>query len=155
MDENNFAGWGNGDRFGSDPGVFRRRRMRPGRLTGTDANLETFGRRSGYQNREDYEDENPSIHTAGPYVGVGPRGYQRPDQRIYEDICERLSRHGQIDASNIQVEVQQGEVTLKGSVENRRAKRMAEELADTVSGIRDIHNELRIRNTGKGFVNEE
>lgn len=160
QEDNDFADWGKGDRWGSDPGVFRRRPMRPGRLAGTDANLETFGRRSGYQGREGYEDEGSSIYTdtwsaSGPYSGIGPRGYQRPDRRIYEDICDRLSYHGQIDASDIEVDVQQGEVTLKGTVEDRRAKRMAEDIADTVSGIRDIHNELRVRNTAKGFVNKE
>lgn len=39
--------------------------------------------------------------------------------------------------------VESGEVTLAGSVEGRRAKRRAEDLADTVSGVRHVQNNLR------------
>lgn len=81
----------------------------------------------------------------GPYTGRGPKGYQRSDDRIYEEACERLSRHGYLDARDIELEVNNGEVTLKGSVDSRRAKRMAEDSIESVSGIRDIHNQLFIK----------
>lgn len=87
----------------------------------------------------------------GPHSGRGPRGYQRNDQRIEEDICERLTQHGQIDAEDIQVQVKKGEVTLTGTVESRRTKRMAEDLIDSVSGVKDVHNQLRVqRREGQG-----
>jgi hypothetical protein len=76
---------------------------------------------------------------------VGPKGYQRSDERIYEDVCERLTRHGQVDARNIQVEVKQGEVTLKGTVISRQSKCMTEDSADSVTGVQDVHNELKIQ----------
>src|SRR5207237_3035463 len=41
----------------------------------------------------------------GPYTGHGPRGYQRGDDRIREDVCERLTRHGMLDASDVEVVV--------------------------------------------------
>jgi hypothetical protein len=81
----------------------------------------------------------------GPHSGRGPRGYQRNDQRIEEDISERLTQHGQIDAEDIEVQVRNGEVTLTGTVESRQAKRMAEDLIDSVSGVKDIHNQLRVQ----------
>lgn len=81
----------------------------------------------------------------GPHTGRGPRGYQRSDERIQEDINERLTQHGQINAQDINVNVQQGEVTLTGHVDNRQAKRMAEDIADNVSGVKDVHNQLRVR----------
>lgn len=80
----------------------------------------------------------------GPFAGVGPRGYQRSEESICEEVCERLTRHGRIDATDISVSVDDGEVTLEGTVENRRAKRMAEDIAESVRGVRDIHNRLRI-----------
>lgn len=83
-------------------------------------------------------------HIPGPHTGRGPRGYQRSDQRIEEDVCERLTHHGQIDASDIEIAVSDGEVTLTGTVEDRRIKRMAEEALDTIPGIRDVHNQLRV-----------
>jgi hypothetical protein len=82
---------------------------------------------------------------AGPHSGRGPQGYQRSDARIEEDICEHLTHHGMLDASGIQVQVEGGEVTLTGTVESRQAKRLAEDILDGISGIRDIHNQLRVQ----------
>lgn len=79
----------------------------------------------------------------GPYAGQGPRGYQRSDDRIKEDVCERLTQHGNIDATNIEVSVSNGEVTLRGTVENRDMKRRAEDAVESVSGVQDVRNELR------------
>ena len=79
----------------------------------------------------------------GPYAGQGPRGYQRSDDRIKEDVCERLTQHGNVDARNIEVTVSNGEVTLRGTVEDREMKRCAEDAAESVSGVQDVRNELR------------
>ena len=71
-------------------------------------------------------------------------GYRRPDNRITDDVCDRLTRHGWIDATDIEVRVENGEVTLEGTVDSRRAKRLAGDVADSVSGVQDVHNRLRI-----------
>jgi len=84
----------------------------------------------------------------GPYRGRGPRGYQRGDDRIREDICERLSQHGMLDATDVDISVVTGEVTLRGSVPSRWAKREAEDVVESVSGVRDVHNELRVTQPG-------
>jgi hypothetical protein len=81
----------------------------------------------------------------GPYSGRGPRGYQRSDERIREEICDRLTQHGQLDASDVQVQVNHGEVTLQGTVDHREAKRSAEDTAESVAGVRDVHNQLRVQ----------
>lgn len=88
----------------------------------------------------------------GPFIGQGPAGYQRSAQRIREDVCERLTRHGQLNARNIQVEVDEntGEVTLNGTVDSRRSKRIAEDVAESVTGVPDIHNQLRIEPQQEG-----
>jgi hypothetical protein len=91
---------------------------------------------------------------AGPHSGRGPQGYQRSDARIEEDVCEHLTRHGMLDATGIQVQVENGEVTLTGTVESRQAKRLAEDILDAISGVRDIHNQLRVqRDEGQGHQN--
>jgi len=79
----------------------------------------------------------------GPYKGRGPKGYQRSDDRIREDVCDRLTRHGRIDATDIQIQVRHGEVTLDGIVDTREAKRMAEDVAESVDGVRDVVNHLK------------
>ena len=58
--------------------------------------------------------------------------------------------HGQIDARDITVEVSGGEVILRGTVDGRRTKRMVEDVIENVSGVRDIHNELRINQRQDG-----
>lgn len=82
---------------------------------------------------------------AGSYAGRGPKGYQRSDERIREDICEGLMADPEIDASTMTVEVKDGEVTLEGTVEDRATKRAAEDLADDVLGVKQVHNRLRVR----------
>lgn len=80
----------------------------------------------------------------GPFVGRGPRGYQRSDERVREEICERLTRHGRIDATELEISVKNGEVTLSGSVDDREAKRLAEDLAEDVFGVRDVNNQIKV-----------
>ena len=78
------------------------------------------------------------------FAGRGPRGWQRSDERIREDVNERLTDNPYIDATDIEVQVKDAEVTLAGSVEDRSAKRLAEDLAASVSGVKDVHNQLRL-----------
>jgi BON domain-containing protein len=84
----------------------------------------------------------------GPHAGRGPRGYTRSDERIREDVCDRLAQHGYVDASDIDVRVSDGEVTLEGGVRERQEKRIAEDVAERVAGVRDVHNLLRVNREG-------
>jgi osmotically-inducible protein OsmY len=81
----------------------------------------------------------------GQYVGRGPRGYRRGDERIREDVCDRLTDDPRIDASDIDIQVKEGEVTLAGSVRTREEKRFTEDLIERVSGVRDVNNNLKVR----------
>jgi osmotically-inducible protein OsmY len=83
----------------------------------------------------------------GPHAGRGPKNYRRPDERIREDVIGRLTQHSMIDATDIEVTVNNGEVTLAGTVESRQMKRWAEDEADCVWGVVDVHNQLRIHTT--------
>ena len=78
------------------------------------------------------------------YVGRGPKGYRRSDERIREDVCDRLADDPRVDASEIEVAVKDGEVTLTGSVNDRHAKRRSEDVASQISGVRDVQNLLRV-----------
>jgi BON domain-containing protein len=84
------------------------------------------------------------LRKAGRYAGRGPKGYQRSDDRIKEEICDRLTEAPEIDAAEIEVTVQNGEVTLQGSVPERSMKRAAEDTAESVSGVQQMHNRLRV-----------
>jgi hypothetical protein len=77
--------------------------------------------------------------------GKGPKNYQRSDERIREEVCERLTFDPDIDASDISVFVKDREVRLSGTVEERPIKFMVEQLVSHVAGVEEIHNELRVR----------
>jgi osmotically-inducible protein OsmY len=83
--------------------------------------------------------------------GRGPKGYTRSDDRIKEDVNDRLTDYAYLDASNIDVDVTGGEVVLTGTVESRYAKRMAEDIAEDVSGVRNVENRLRISGNGSAY----
>jgi osmotically-inducible protein OsmY len=80
----------------------------------------------------------------GPFTGRGPKGYQRSDERIREDVSEDLALAGDIDASEIEVRVNNCIVTLEGEVQTREEKRFAEDIAEAAPGVRDVHNNLRL-----------
>jgi hypothetical protein len=81
--------------------------------------------------------------------GRGPKGYTRSDERIREDVSDRLTYDDIVDASDIEVLVQGGEVTLNGFVDSRTAKRRAEDCADQAIGVGHVQNNLRVRETPK------
>ncbi|RAW01394.1 BON domain-containing protein [Pseudochryseolinea flava] len=81
----------------------------------------------------------------GRHRGKGPKGYQRSDERIKDDINDRLSDDAFVDASDIDVTVQNGEVTLTGTVQSRSDKRRAEDVAEAVSGVKNVEVRLRVQ----------
>ena len=88
------------------------------------------------------------IRREGSHTGKGPRNYQRRDERILEDINDLMCDNAYLDASEIDVTVLEGNVTLSGTVENRESKRLAEDIAESVSGVKNLENTLRIRKHG-------
>jgi hypothetical protein len=82
--------------------------------------------------------------------GRGPKGYQRRDERIREDIADWLTDDAWIDASDIEVAVERGEVTLSGTVDSREARRRAEDIAEAAAGVTYVQNNLRVRRADEG-----
>lgn len=71
------------------------------------------------------------------------------DEALWRAVMDRLTDDRRLDARDIQVDVRDGEVTLRGVVEDRDQKRRAEDLAD-ISGVVDVHNHLTIRDRYAG-----
>jgi osmotically-inducible protein OsmY len=80
----------------------------------------------------------------GMYAGRGPPGYRRSDERIREDVNERLTDDCRVDASDVEVSGDNGVVTLTGRVGSRNEKWRAEDVAESVSGVTDVSNQLRV-----------
>jgi hypothetical protein len=77
-----------------------------------------------------------------------PKSYTRSDDRIREDLYERVMRHDYIDASDLVIVVAQGVVTLDGSVPERHMKHDIENIADACPGVKDIENRIRVNRPG-------
>ncbi|HEX5046831.1 MAG TPA: BON domain-containing protein [Gammaproteobacteria bacterium] len=80
----------------------------------------------------------------GPHTGRGPKGWKRSDQQVIEEASQRLERDGEVDATDIEVLAESGVITLRGSVPDRATKRRAEECVESIYGVRDVMNELRV-----------
>ncbi len=137
--------------FGDEPnqrhggGAYRNRELDYGQDFGPSPYRD--GRRDSWRSWPE-PDRDSLRRNPGQFVGRGPRGYKRSDERIEEEINERLTQHGDVDATEIEVAVQNAEVTLRGSVDSRQAKRLAEDIADSVFGVKETNNQIRIRRQG-------
>lgn len=80
----------------------------------------------------------------GPHIGKGPKGWARSDERIHEQVCDALAMDPYIDASEIEVSVQNGIVTLSGKVDHRSTKRRAADCIENLPGVRDVDNNISI-----------
>jgi hypothetical protein len=78
-----------------------------------------------------------------PYP-LGPKGYQRSDERICEDISERLMEAYHIDSSEVTVRVMGGKAILEGTVPDRRMKHAIEDMACAAPGVQDVENRVRV-----------
>lgn len=118
-----------------------------------------YGQRTGYgrgsiatepsgwnrgREQEGYESRMWSEGMSG-HRGRGPRNFIQSDDRINQRVCEVLADDDRIDASDVDVNVKDGEVTLSGTVDDRRAKRLAEDVIEELPGVVDVQNRLRVR----------
>ncbi|MCB8821559.1 BON domain-containing protein [Microvirga rosea] len=134
-DRSGTSTFGRGSRdYGEDRGFFER---------ASDEVRSWFGDEEADRRRDRDMRQAESYHR-----GRGPKGYQRSDERIREDVNDRLTDDPHIDASEIEVTVMSREVTLNGIVQSRFEKRHAEDLAESVSGVTHVQNNLRVRQVG-------
>lgn len=70
---------------------------------------------------------------------------RRPDADILAAVRENLADAPDVDAEDITVDVQNGEVVLEGVVPVASMVEAAEDVANGVWGVGDVHNHLRVR----------
>lgn len=87
----------------------------------------------------------------GPHRGKGPKGYTRSDDKIRDDINDKLYHDSYVDAGDIEVTVSNGEVTLTGTVDSRDTKHRAEDLAEEVTGVNNVSNNLKVNKTSSSW----
>ena len=74
----------------------------------------------------------------------GPRSRRKSDENLTQEIREILTADPELEATDIEVEVEGGAVTLRGAVVDSDARLLAEELVESLSGVREVHNRLRV-----------
>lgn len=141
-------GSGDFEPYGGERWSWGRETLSPGGERGFRVYGELYGhaqeghghrRRPYYAGASNADDRLPRM---GPYTGRGPRNYRRSDERIKEELFRRLTAESWLDASDIEIEVAEGEVSLRGAVDTRRSRRLAEEIAAAVPGVREVHNRI-------------
>jgi hypothetical protein len=116
---------------------------------GYDRDYVSRDRIEGIHGRRDFSERGPLERLGDRFreglrkLGKAPKAYTRSDERIREDIYDRLM-HGWVNAEHVEVQVKNGEVTLIGLVEERRDKRIIEDIIDDVLGVKDVHNQLKV-----------
>jgi len=108
--------------------------------------------RGGY---DQHSNQRAGMKQPGGFAGKGPKGYQRSDERLREHISESFMHHDELDASDIEVKVESGNVTLTGTVPSRHCKRLAEDLAEDCMGVKDVANQLRVQAAGDTSASRE
>ena len=103
-----------------------------------------FFERAGDEIASWFGDEDAARRREMDHAGRGPSDYTRSDERIREDVNDKLTDDSRVDASSISVTVSSGEVTLNGTVRDRGSKRRAEDVAERVSGVKHVQNNLRV-----------
>jgi osmotically-inducible protein OsmY len=103
-----------------------------------------FFDRAGDEVASWFGDEEAARRREMDHRGRGPAGYTRSDERILEDACDALTEDWRVDGRQIQVTVENGELTLDGTVQSRAQKRRAEDCVEDLSGVRHVQNNLRV-----------
>ena len=81
------------------------------------------------------------------FLLVWPLAAQQPnktDDRIYDQVRERLADDADVKGGAIDVSVKDGVVTLKGQVRTGKAKEKATKLTKKVKGVVSVENLLTI-----------
>jgi hyperosmotically inducible periplasmic protein len=92
----------------------------------------------------------PSSTQRSGTAGTGQAGTRtaaevQQDRQIVAGVRNRLSADAVTKTLVIGVDAYQGTVTLRGDVQKAEHRSAAERVARSVAGVRNVHNELRVR----------
>ncbi len=79
---------------------------------------------------------------------------ERPDTGLRSDVMEALAYDPAAKEWNIDVRVDNGTVTLGGTVDSMAKKRLARQIVQNIKGVRDIDNRIEIEQ-GKRYPDSE
>jgi hypothetical protein len=143
------AGYQGGYTRGYDRGLISERVQRS-RGYGGDFAREPFMPEAAYLRHPEYE--TPSTYHQGRWEQPGeyvvPRDEPRGDEEIRREVQQRLHQDTWLRADEIDVQVEQGVVTLRGEVGDFLEARYAWDDAWETDGVRGVVNNLTVRPDG-------
>ncbi len=79
-------------------------------------------------------------------IAAVPAVAQKPltDDEIHDKVRERLAADRDVKGGGIEVDVQNGVVTLRGKVREEKQKTKAERITRKVQGVKQVVNELQV-----------
>lgn len=114
-------------------------------------NQGSWMQRGNMQGADEYGGMGSSVSSTrgdrrGEHYGKGPKGFQYKDEDLERRVSRLLYKDGRVDASDIEVQVKDGEVTLSGTVQSRELKNYLEDRIESeVDGVREVNNMLRVK----------
>jgi osmotically-inducible protein OsmY len=69
---------------------------------------------------------------------------QLSDDSIHDQVIRKLANDPDVKGGALQIDVQEGVVTLRGKVETEKQKQKAEKLAKKVTGVKKVINEITL-----------
>ena len=70
------------------------------------------------------------------------------DDAIYDYVRRKLASDQIVKGGGLQVDVQKGVVTLRGTVEEQKQKERAAKLAKKIAGVKSVDNQLTVVQRG-------
>ncbi len=102
-------------------------------------------RSDDYGRSPDHNHDRRNYSSIGNFYGRGPKGYKRSDESIKEEACELLFWSSEVDASDIEVSINEGCIYLDGHVSSQNAKKETEAIVEDIEGISDVVNRLQVK----------
>lgn len=81
----------------------------------------------------------------GPFSGLGPQGYDAAGGPLGAAVYERLTQHGHVDATHIEITLEGDQVRLGGPVDSEATKRLAVEAVRSVPGVGGVEDLLEVQ----------
>lgn len=142
-----YGGYGASSTYGFAGGYAGDRSRQGGRSGYGDRNGRDWWDRTSDEVMSWFGDRDAARRRQRDHSGRGPTNYTRSDDRIREDVNDKLTDDWGVDARKVTVTVNNGEVTLDGTVSTRLQKRRAEDCAEDVSGVKHVQNNLRVQDS--------
>jgi len=77
-------------------------------------------------------------------VPVFAQGNQKSDDKIYDQIRQKLANDPDVKGAGFDVTVKDGVVTLNGTVHDEKAREKAEKITKKVKGVTSVTNQLKV-----------